>query len=60
MRRVRERRAGPKVTYALVPGVPEFVESLVETDGENEGASEDASDEDACQGKREFSGIWSK
>jgi len=57
---VRERRAGPKITYTLIPGIPEFVESLVETDGENEGASEDASDEDACQGKREFSGIWTK
>ena len=56
----RERRAGLKVTYALIPGIPEFFKSLVETDGESEGASEDASDEDACQGKREFSRIWSK
>jgi len=33
--------------FTLVPGVPEFIESLVETDGESEGASEDASDKDA-------------
>lgn len=44
-------RTGPKVTYALIPIVPEFVESLVEKDGESEGASEDASDEDACEGE---------
>jgi len=44
----RERRAGPRITYTLIPGVPEFVESLVETDGEGKGASEDASDKDAC------------
>lgn len=35
--------------------VPEFVESLVEINGESEGAGEDASDEDTCQGEREFS-----
>ena len=40
---------GPKATYALIPGIPEFVKSLVETDGEKEGASEDAGNEDACQ-----------
>jgi len=47
----------PKVTYTLIPGVPEFVESLVETDGESEGGSEDACDEDTWQGRREFSGL---
>ena len=50
----------PRATYTLIPVIPEFVEPLVETDGESEGASEDAGDEDACQGRREFSGIWSK
>ena len=54
----RERRAGPKVTYTLIPAVPEFVKSLVETDGESEGGSEDAGDEDTCQGRYEFSGSW--
>ena len=39
---------GPKVTYALIPVIPEFVESLVETNGETEGAGEDAGDKDAC------------
>ena len=50
----RERRAGPKVTYTLIPVIPEFVEPLVETNGESEGASEDAGNEDACQAKCEF------
>jgi len=59
MRRVRTSEERGRVTYAFIPGVPELVESLVETDGENEGAGENASDEDACQEKREFSGIWS-
>ena len=56
IRRVRasEKRA-EKVMYPFIPGVPELVESLVETDGEQEGASEDAGDEDAWQGEREFS-----
>jgi hypothetical protein len=45
----RERVAGPKVTYTLIPVVPEFVESLVEGNGESEGAGEDASNEDAWQ-----------
>ena len=58
-RNARERQVRLKVTYALIPGIPEFVESLVETNGEQEGASEDAGDEDACQGTREFSGIRS-
>jgi len=53
----REGRTGLKVTYPLIPGVPELVESLVEKDRETEGASEDASDEDACQGEHEFPGI---
>ena len=56
----RERRAGPKVTYTLIPGVPEFVESLVEADGESEGGSEDAGNEDTCQEMGEFSGNWPK
>ena len=46
---VRERVVGPKVTYTLIPAVPEFVESLVERNGESEGSGEDASHEDACQ-----------
>ena len=41
--------------YPFVPGVPELVETLVETDGEQEGASEDAGDEDAWRGECEFS-----
>jgi hypothetical protein len=45
---VCEGRARPKVTYALIPVVPELVESLVETDGESEGAGKDAGDKDAC------------
>ena len=53
-------KGGLEVTYTLVPGVPEFTESLVKTDGESEGAGKDASDEDACQGKREFPGIRAK
>ena len=60
MRRVRTSEERGRVTYALIPGVPELFKSLVETDGENEGAGENTSDEDACQGKREFSGIWLK
>ena len=48
-KRVRERVAGPKMTYTLIPIVPEFVEPLVERNGESEGSGEDASHEDACQ-----------
>jgi hypothetical protein len=55
IRRVLERGTGPKVTYASVPVVPEFVEPLVKTNGESEGAGEDASHEYACRGQREFS-----
>ena len=54
IRRVRERRAGPNVTYALIPVVPELVKPLVETNGESEGAGEDAGDKDACRKEREF------
>ena len=54
IRGVREERAGPKVTYALIPGVPESVESLVETNGEGEGADKDAGDKDACEGNVNF------
>ena len=55
----RERGPASKITYALIPVIPEFVEPLVETDGEEEGTGEDAGDEDACREERELSQIRS-
>lgn len=49
-----EEAAWLSATYTPIPVIPEFVESLVETNGESKCANEDAGDEDACQEKVNF------